>query len=140
MASLDGVYTTLKRARKDLAKLKGDIESLRTKGERDVTILERHPRNRRWARYKISTPLNDISADIGVITGTFRAALDQLVCALYERRNNRSPPRPPKRRMQFSICKAPKDFKSRIRPDLEGLHVDDIAFIEKLQPYNGSDY
>ena len=42
--------------------------------------------------------------------------------------------------MQFPICEKPQDFRSRIKPDLEGLNVTDIALIERAQPYNGRNW
>jgi hypothetical protein len=42
--------------------------------------------------------------------------------------------------LQFPICEKPQDFRSRIKPDLEGLDVADIALIEKAQPYNGGNW
>src|SRR5216683_2097283 len=136
MASLIAPYTTLKRARKDLADLKGLVTRLQRGEHRDVVFGDQDPIGH--VQYELPNPLDDLSADVGVIAGQLRAPLDQLIHALFELRNGHPPP--PKRRLQFPICEKPQDFRSRIKPDLEGLNVADIALIEKAQPYNGGNW
>jgi hypothetical protein len=125
--------TTLKRARKDLASLKETIGKLQSGDHQEVVFGNQDPTGH--VNYVMPIPLQDLSADIGVITGQLRAALDQLVHALFELRKGH--PSPIERRLQFPICKKPQDFKARIKPDLEGLDIADIALIEKAQLYNG---
>ena len=136
MASLADPLATLKRARKDLAALKGRIEALRQSGEREFISLQSKPQGAGvWWHYRLPNPLKDVSADVGVIASMLRSVLDQVVFALYELKNGHPPP--PKRRTQFPICKCQDDFDSRRKPDLEGLDIKHIALIEELQPYNG---
>jgi hypothetical protein len=135
MASLQAPIATLKRAHKDLANLKLTLETLREGKYRGSIVAKSDPANAGQIQYNLPNPLEDVSADIGVITGQLRAALDQLVHSLFELRNGHPPPA--ERRTQFPICKSPQDFRSRIKPDLEGLDDADIALIEKAQPYNG---
>jgi hypothetical protein len=132
MASLDGPHVTLRRARKELAELKATIKAI-GQSQTDIIAAQRHRTNPRVVRYKFVNPLQDISVQIGVIAGIYRAVLDQLVFALFELRNGHPPPH----RSQFPICQQQKDFQSRVKPDLKGLQVEDIALIERLQPYNG---
>ncbi len=133
MASIGDPYTTLKRARKDLANLKASIENLQ-RGEH-AEFVPAYLKESGRIHYDLPNPLRDLSADVGVVAGQLRAVLDQLVHSLFEL-NKRHPP-PAKRRLQFPICQRPEDFRSRIKPDLEGLDPAHIALIEKSQPYNG---
>jgi hypothetical protein len=133
MASLIDPATTLKRARKDLANLKEQVANLQRGEHCDLVFGNQGPTGR--VQYESPVPLQDLSADVGVITVQFRATLDQLVHSLFELRNGNPPPS--KRRLQFPICEKPQDFRSRIKPDLEGLDGSDIASIERAQPYHG---
>lgn len=132
MASLNDAYTTLRRA----GMLLGDLRAAVAKGVplSEVVPLERHPRNENKIRYKMSNPLREVSTEVGVIVGQYRAVLDQLIYALIELRTGN----PPKHRSQFPICAKAEDFRSRIKPDLNGLLPMDVERIEKLQPYNGA--
>jgi hypothetical protein len=133
MASVGAAYLTLKRARKDLANLTGVVTLLQRGEHHDFVVASQKPTG--GVEHRFASPLPDLSVDVGVITGQLRAALDQLVYALFELRKGHPPPL--KRRTQFPICETPQHFKSRIEPDLEGLDAADIALIEKSQPYNG---
>jgi hypothetical protein len=136
MASLTDPNTTLKRARRDLSNLKELVANLQCGGHRELVFGNQDPTGR--VQYELPIPLQDLSADVGVVTGQFRAVLDQLVHALFELRNGQPPPQ--KIRLQFPICEKRQDFRSRIKPDLGGLDVADIAMIEKAQPYNGGNW
>jgi hypothetical protein len=135
MASLADPLTTLKRTRKDLAQLKERLETFRQSGEREFINLEPDRKLPGLWHYRLPNPFKDVSTDVGVIATILRSVLDQLVFALFELHNGHPPS--PKRRTQFPICQSPNDFNSRIKPDLEGLDIEHIALIGKLQPYNG---
>jgi hypothetical protein len=134
MASLADPLATLRRARKDLAALKERVEALRQRGEREFVTLEPNKKIPGLWQYHMPNVFKDVSTDVGVISGILRSVLDQLIFALFEL--NQGTPPPSKRRTQFPICQAPNDFNSRIKPDLEGLAIEHIALIAKLQPYN----
>jgi hypothetical protein len=133
MASLASPQATLKNARKHLTDLKGLIEGLRHT-QLDAVGVQLHPTQPQVVRYKFTNPLDDIGAEIGTIAVNLRAVPDQIVYALYELRNGKVS----EHRSQFPICKTPNDFKGRIKPDLKGLSIEDVAMIEQLQPYNGA--
>jgi hypothetical protein len=133
MASLDASRKTLKRARKDLADLQDAVLKLQRGEQLDPILGNFNPQG--IVRYNLPNPLQDLSVSVGVITGQLRAALDQLVYSLFELHQGHPPPS--KRRTQFPICTTPEDFRSRIKPDLEGLNVGHITLIERSQPYHG---
>jgi hypothetical protein len=132
---MDALFT-LKNARKHLLNLKDMVESGRY-FEVDRITAYPNPRNANMIRNDLPNPLKYISPEVGAVAAEFRAVLDQLVAAGFEFRNGHAPPPPPKCRTQFPICKFPNDFRSSIKRDLAGLLDPDVAFIEKLQPYNG---
>ncbi len=133
MASLQTPRATLKGTRKRLTNLKIEIQGLR-QFKLNTVAVNPHPKRRGVIRYRLANPLEDISAEVGSISADLRAALDQVVYAVSELRSG---PLPPRSRTQFSICKSPNDFRSGIKRDLEGLLSQDVAAIERLQPYNG---
>jgi len=128
---MDADYT-LKNARKRLANLKQTIEG----GEYfeiDTATFDPHPRKPGWLRHDVPNPLKYISPEVGAIAAELRAVLDQTIHAAIVARG----PLLPKQRPQFPICQCPKNFRARIRQDLKGLSIPQVAFIGKLQPYRG---
>ena len=131
---LDAQFT-LKNARKRLSNLKQSIEG----GEYfDVDKITAYPHPRKHGVFSndLPNPLNYISPEIGAIATESRAVLDQLLYAAIVSRLGRDPTNRP----QFPICKKLEHFQLRIKPDLEGLQIDDITFIQQWQPYNGHDW
>jgi len=139
-ASFDGIFHTLKRARKDLVNLKRSLAAFEGATDFGESVWQVHPKNPRLVVFKLNDPRQQIGSDVGIITNTLWSALGQLIYSLYELEKGEPPPLPPKRRLQFPVCKRPEDFRGRIKPDLEGLNVKHIALIEGMQPYNGGNW
>jgi hypothetical protein len=134
MDLFDEAYRRVGHSKKRLAELIERIEQMR-RGQPIVASVKRYRSSPHQFGYPLSQGLDDLSPLISETVQPLIVALNYLVCALATARG-----RLVDESLQFPICNAPKHFWRRVPSELKGLGKEEVALIEKLQPYNGNDW
>src|SRR5262249_27038580 len=123
------IYARADRAKENLDSLQWQLEIFLHSNPRTVTVYNDPKQSRQVIRVEMESPIDRTAILAGDFAHSLRAALDNVVWALYVAKNREAP----KHRTQFPIMKA--ENADAFTGQTKGIDIEASNIIDELQPY-----